>query len=556
MQTKREKTLNCFGFNSGACRYAITPITELRAGMKRMFFEREMNEFCLQRGLTHEDLMRNQERHSLSVGIVKSVQHFLSVFDRSKIYDDLFNEWLSAPCAKRAYRNSLAVERAKEGREMIEDYTPHSRNTVYSGKPQESLADGKQLRATAEPGPYSSFELGPVFPLVKKAFASDFVYRQCRCTFVPGPKKEYLLEAFDRMVNPRYKLEIVFFSDDCCISIRGRTTVKYGDGDFEKADASIGRPVLESLHNKIKKARPELTRIINHSYWQCKKPIRFKNPHHRKSKLVIPIRQGQCVMPSGYSGTTAANNEAQIFFFTAFADLLSRIPNSRIDQLDPSILVQTAGVRAGFMVKFIPANKLQELSFLKCWPFIRDDGSMGVQPVQALPFRNQDIKSDLGLKLDEAVKSFYGEVVYSRRCWGNTSIQQAFEKVFPRTLVRKRTRNFDKELLEANKFDEQYDSPSDEQIALRYDLDSGSIRDLVDLLANHLSFGVHISHPVITRFMEKDYGYSSKTDWREESVAEFDYNRKGHRLRSFKSDETANWSSLGLHPNRYAADVF
>lgn len=503
LQDRLETHLQYAGFNTGSYWYACTPESIRGGALKRLFS-------CRENELTHVQLVMNQMVFAgTNPGLKAFKKFFASRVKKDDEYFNLLDKWVEAPHPKRQLRVRTRDKLRSRGLEFKDQRS----YTDYKAKPGELLAPGKQLRAIGEISDESAFEHGPLADLQKKVFAEDFIYRGCRACFIPGPKPEHFDKMRDRLLSPTYKLEFFFFSDDSCLAIKCKDRVFWANLDFSASDGSMFTPEFEYAIDVLCADRVKASKIRS-AFIQCMKKIKVFNrggrPRDHTSKLdfiEVKLKEGQFCLPSGFSGTTLMNNFSEIFFFCSLADALERrrYHSDRVPDI-----IERAANKAGFIIKVQKCEYFEDFQFLKHSWGLTPQGEYKPYVNLACWIRGFGILKNFlqvpkGVTLKEKCDLFSREIVKSRENWGRHVLSEAFSQVYPP--VENIVHDLGDEL-KKTQISEVFDI---QQVSLerRYRLRSGQLDEFCDLLRSNLAFGVHIHHPCVSAFMQKDYGYSS-----------------------------------------------
>ena len=186
-QEKEEYVLCVSSFATGGRKYACTPEGLRRGAIKRLLGVRENNPAY------HQGLVEAQERLCTDGRMSHFVRWYKTHLPPMEDYDELVYKWLVQPHPLRALR----LKNAKGAQRLGWMWYDHRSYVDYKLKPEEILADGKQLRCIGEISNLSAFELGPLADVHKKVFTSVYSYRKCGMKFIAGPSEEEMTAAFD-----------------------------------------------------------------------------------------------------------------------------------------------------------------------------------------------------------------------------------------------------------------------------------------------------------------------------------------------------------------------
>lgn len=514
VQDGGESELVCAGFATGAARYACTPEALRRGAIKRLLSVRE-NDID-----HHIGLVENQARCALGAGPRKFKREFHARVEASQSYQALLEEWVEMPHPKRKLRQSCRSKAESRGRPLVD-----SRKYVdYKLKPGELLKpENCQMRTIGEISDLSAFEHGPVAALQKEVFAEPFYYRNGVAVFIPGPREENMRLAYEVLTSTQRRVNYIYFSDDSCISVKCEDGIYFANLDLSWSDGSMFYPEFEFAIETL--AVGQYEQQVRNAFKQCQKPIRLINRNAGKRDatgkkvnrrrleefIEIPLRAGHYVLASGFSGTTIMNNFSQIMFFSEIANAFNR-RSCRKNAVADRIL--QAAKRAGLTVKVLECETIEGLQFLKhSWAIDESTGEYAPYVNLACWLRGFGIiKGHLpgkkGWSLERRFRAFNAEVTFARANWGSTPLSDAFQDLFPESArLTGFERYQDNErlrtgLVKNRKF-------TTESVCKRYGFSEAELLNFCDLFRESGGFGVYIYSDVVSKIMQKDYGYSS-----------------------------------------------
>jgi len=232
----------------------------------------------------------------------------------------------------------------------------------YKCKPGELLAAGKYLRAVGDLTCPGSTVLGYFMDFVKEAFSIPYSLNGCNTRFIKSPQHDTLVSTFSNLMNPEL-VEIIFFSDDSCVSIRCRDgRIFVCNMDISACDGSNFDPVfliLEEMMNEDSR----YARDVRRAFKQCRLPCKIRSSN---GKFKIKLKPKYYTLYSGSILTTSINNVANtLISLCVFKSVLERGPPSYEDAPQ---LIRDAAATAGYLVKIDQCNKPEDIQFLKISP--------------------------------------------------------------------------------------------------------------------------------------------------------------------------------------------
>lgn len=462
----------------------------------------------------HEELMFNQYQNvggsRFHKRWVKRARHKISSAWVAQLPEIQRKLWIEAPHDKRPLRRGAEASIRNAGAQLAGK--PYCRSVEYKSKPEELLPLGaplggtypkqKNLRGVGKLSTEASLLLGYFIPFVKAMFATPFYHKNGRATFVDSPQRDTLLETFKALLDPKLGVEFVYFSDDSCIAIRlDDGTVLKMNCDISSCDGSNFRPVFNMLHEAMS-VGGLVQEDIDGAFRQLELDLDLilpKGPKHCKAHRFKPRfkNRGQALF-SGSVLTTIVNNMANMLIFMA---IMNELPAQRTRETVIAACEQAAK-NVGYSVTMEECIFDQQLQFLKKSPVYNENGELEV--VVNLGTWLKGFGTAKGRvpgrsKIDrQRERSFLSSVVHARRDWGDSEWNDTFQDKFNR-------HDGHAAKSEELRLHGRGTRVSLSQLGLRYGLTSGDLGSLLTMIT-HANRGSHLSHYVIDRIMEVDYG--------------------------------------------------
>jgi hypothetical protein len=478
----------------------------IRGALRRLTCVREPQD-----PLVHWQLMANQFANIRPAGFIK---HWLIAM-RARLTEKLSSVpfdadswrdvWVDASHTKKPLRQRTRVERHQLG-----IHRPLLRKVPYKCKPGELLAYAKYLRAVGDLTPPGAERLGYFMDTVKSVFADDYVYQNVRAVFVKEPYREDLAEIFSRLLNPKHKIEFVYFSDDSCIAIQCVDGLFYCNLDIKACDGSNFDPIfwilwlLMSVDSRFKDD-------IDAAFAQLRTDCEVRSPENWKHFVIMFLRYYS--LYSGSVLTTTVNNVANsmiVLFFNYFFTL-----NPNMTKAECPAALRLAASMAGFLIKVQMCSYPEDLQFLKHSPSVINGVVTPWLNIGVLLRGRGHRRGDyIGVTLpgesfvDSLLRRsrlYESEVIRSFVHAGDHPITDAL-----RTWVVSERKAFnDIETKSMSRGGIVYPRIPLECIALRYRCSTCAVEELVDIIRSikHRA-GYLISLPVLDLIGDVDYGYT------------------------------------------------
>lgn len=504
LQENNEFVFQFGSFRTGAHRYAVTPRGLIQGARKRLFGVRN-NDIAF-----HRQLVKNQENAVKSKGCDEFRKFFAENLKSRHDAHDREIIWLALPNPRRKLRKRTKAKSHAKGR-FVQDRRKY---TDYKPKPGEMLAAGKQLRAIGEISLESAFEHGPSANEHKLIYAKPFYHQGAVSCFIMGPTDEELDRAFKLLTDSSEWLRFIYFSDDSCVAVQCTDGLFLANIDFKWSDGSMFYPAFN--YAKSVWTQDELAKgTIKRAFKQCTKPIRLINRvkgFELKSTIAkhfieIPLKKGQYVLPSGFSGTTLMNNNSQVIYFSQLTEHL----RPGMTRAAVAEQLTRAAHASGLDVKIDICECVEDLQFLKhSWAL---DTSGVYKPYVNLAcwlrgYGQVDghVQFSTKLTFEQRMTQYTSDIMRSRDRWGATALSDVFTEAYPLP-----SSGANEHLLESERYRSGITGCrlQDESVCRRYRLDPGEYYHFLEMTRLNLRVGTHISHPVIGKIMMKDYGYMS-----------------------------------------------
>jgi hypothetical protein len=317
--------------------------------------------------------------------------------------------------------------------------------------------------------------------------------------FCKSPDLYALEDVFKNLINPQGRFFFVYFSDDACLSIRDKNgVIRMYNLDISSCDASQGPAVFKALLEITPdELKPEMELLIS----QCKSPLKVSN--RERPKESVKLQPSQLMMYSGWTGTTAINN---------LANIMIAYKISQIEEFEDGEQIRLAAESAGYVVSGFeqPLEGYHQLQFLKHSPVMDNDGvirpmlNVGVL-LRASGMCKFDLPGTRKIPMLERARRFQRGLY-----------QGAYPKcTFPLLENMKRAvgdgESYHTDLFLHKVVDGTYPhySVSSEEMFRRYNLNSVEINDVVETFGN-LGVGFLYASPGLGKILYADYGLNCK----------------------------------------------
>lgn len=249
-----------------------------------------------------------------------------------------------------------------------ERYLPYfgMRHVKYKQKGEEQAKRGKKPRGIGDLGIPTSLEGFRLMSFFKVGLSSiKIVYLGGVMQFVKAPTPDLMRDAFDNLINLRYRYFIVIFSDDSVLAYRdvhGKHII--ANLDITSCDASHGPSVFKSFVDVFP---PHLRDEARELVGQCRQPFTVTDVNDHRNR--VTFRSNVPLLFSGSTITTGINT-------LAVCAIAASIAESIDSGLPVHELVATASERAGYRVTVDPCEDYSHIQFLKHSPAYDTEGRL------------------------------------------------------------------------------------------------------------------------------------------------------------------------------------
>jgi len=404
---------------------------------------------------------------------------------RNETREELYLRWLNQPMPKKQLKiraNSLIVAHGIDN--------AYCKYVNYKCKKGEWLPRDKYLRAVADIGTPGSTRCGLIMDQVKSAFQHFQIGREFLYIFVKAPKHDDLVAAFKELWFSTYKVVMVCFSDDSCISLDYGSYV--GNMDISACDGSNYEPVFQILE-EIMTADSRFTEDVRGAFDQLKLPLKVR---FTEGKVMLKSRFGRSLY-SGSVLTTVSNCLCNLIIGLS----ISKNIDTHAGNYDR--YVELAARRVGFIVKLFKCNHIEELQFLKHSPCYTREGELSCVLNLGVFLRTCGrVRGDVPGKKSDALRfdKYRSEIARSLQHAGNCGFYSAVRKRFiikPRMKMLQHQKTEDRGLSSG--------ALSDDSVARRYGFTSAQMDEL-NLIILSSKAGYHYDSDLIRQVIRKDYG--------------------------------------------------
>jgi len=324
----------------------------LNGALSRVFdarFDDPESDFAL-RNLQH--VFIRSVRHLFAAYGQKISQHF-SDFDD---FRSMAAKHHDKPHAKRLLRKqafSLLCQHGYGGESWLRTIWDKLKREEYS-------KSGKFGRIIGDYGVSASLVGFVLTDLIKKALSSeDFVIGNSQARFIAKPDHAALRDGFQFLIDNPGGTRMIYFSDDSCISVNSGAGVKLFNMDISSCDKSH----TSDLFDLFKDICPKwLNSDVQALLSQLAAPFKIVDINDRHNVIrLIPIL-GWLFMHSGWTGTTIANNLANLVIFLSILGFHCVTP----------VDIILAAAACGYVVTLQECSVPEKLQFLKHSPVYVD----------------------------------------------------------------------------------------------------------------------------------------------------------------------------------------
>lgn len=308
----------------------------------------------------HEELVENQNRMVPTIRL-----HLIEWFYPFAVFTDYLDnleEYVKLPHIKRKLRIAALNEIIERNLLFSPSWTQKIEAFL---KRIEYAKVGKLPRVVNNLGVIASLQGAEFIQYAKKYFTlHPFIYKNCRAQFIASPSQANLQAAFTDLLYPQHDIELIYFSDDASINIKGQ----FANTDISSCDCSQYNEVFETLLHMFPSHMQEfVSRIIN----QLRQKVVLKLPNKKK----VVLKPTSPFLASGSILTTIINNIAQLLMFIRYVDLLPTFTG------DLHEFIPRAAKTVGYLVTVESCPVPEKLFFLKHFPTLHCNV---VQPILGL----------------------------------------------------------------------------------------------------------------------------------------------------------------------------
>lgn len=225
-------------------------------------------------------------------------------------------------------------------------------------KQDEIAKPGKYGRLIVDLGVSASLQGAGWAEHVKKTLGDrEVVYNDCCFVFCTQPHPEEVMHYFNRLWDNEYRVYMLVFSDDACISVKGKGVRRCANLDFSSCDSSHNTELFEMFFDIFKCPADVRAALIK----QILSPIRVKD---KWSKDMVILKPLEMYLQSGITITTVINVTAWLLCFTHLA----------ITHCDAMEDIERRVRECGYLVTTANCDKFEDLQFLKMSPTMDVNG--------------------------------------------------------------------------------------------------------------------------------------------------------------------------------------
>jgi hypothetical protein len=445
----------------------------------------------------HELLFLNQQDF---------IQAHPELRDLWRLYEGYFDSYVTNVQAGSEHYADAHIKRElriKAWNDLIDSGNLHvdgntwSRNErhTYKMKPAEILLWNKVPRMIVDLGVEASLRGFRLFEHLKQAQNEKPIYiLGGEFFFCKSPSPAVMKEIFEKLEHPPLRFFYVYFSDDCCISYRQNDgSIVKGNGDIEKCDGSQGPSVFELLvHLFPERIRPDVEILVD----QCLEPMLIRD-NTENSRLFVLLQPIFAILKSGWGGTTAINNLANLLIGMALIENWGRLVPRESAKL------------AGYLFKFQVCDKIQDLQFLKHSPVIDVDGNLQPCLNYGVMLRAQgNCHRDLPGRgpIRQRALDFQASIVRGMYPYVSTPILSNMMRASGDPIYMSLL-NLDFKIVDSEKYTPY--RVTTEEFLRRYDLTPFELYEIETVFSN-LTFGDHFASLALAKILNKDYGLNCR----------------------------------------------
>jgi hypothetical protein len=445
-------------------------------------------------------------------------QHMTEVIEP---YTDRYTEALlhhADPHPKKALREQCWKEMSECGLFHADVWMNEAQKVWVKFKNDEWMKPGKIPRVIGDLGVAASLQGFRICEFLKSAMAkSTIMLGSVTTEFVKKPDHDVLKRVFDNLIHPPEGGYYAYFSDDSCFSIRIGDRVRMFNLDIASCDSSHGNGAFATLIALTPEPlQAEMIDLLE----QCSRSFQIRNPEDPRMKITIKIKgKERYVLYSGSVITTLINNVANIMIAAAIS--MRKITCGQ-DIMD-------AAAEAGYVITGCSEDEEcelpEDLQFLKHSPCLNDDNeyvpilNVGVL-LRTTGHAKGDIPGKRTVPLIDRARSFQKSLLQGmyprtisplidsmKHAVASATIYNHNEETTAKTLAFKVTTT------ELNRI-----TTSD--LMRRYRL-TAEEEHWMEHYFPTVGYGEIASHSALDKILEKDYGITTTTDFRQSVLDDY-----------------------------------
>lgn len=242
------------------------------------------------------------------------------------------------------------------------------KHVTYKMKKDEYAKPGKMARMIGDLKVPASLQGFRVTALLKEALGKQVnQFRGGAWRFCKSATADLLQEQFDLLITPPGIFYFAFFSDDSCLSVRGRDGVYRFNMDISSCDASHTDELFQLLSDLTPELRDEMVLLAD----QCRCDIRiYSVARNIGNKRFVQLRPKGARLYSGSTITTYINSVSQLVMMLAF----STLPFRDMGVAEAGVAIENACLQAGYVVTLEQCDLVEDIQFLKYSPAMDASG--------------------------------------------------------------------------------------------------------------------------------------------------------------------------------------
>ena len=363
------------------------------------------------------------------------------------------------------------------------------RSVNWKFKKAELAKPGKYPRNIVDLGVSASLQTAAIADS-SKHFLNDnlLIIGDCCLEIAIKPSLVELTRQLKMLFDHPYRIYMVAFSDDSCISVRIGSTIHVFNSDFKSCDTSHTPSIFHCMMDTLNYPKEFRDAILG----QIMAPIRIYSVEDR-SKMVM-LRPLQLYLQSGIGITTLINDFAEIVFFHSLA-------NSDIST--PQDIIEAAQT-CGYLVELQPCEKYEDAQFLKHSLALNTDNeyvaTLNLGVILRCSGRAKYTIPGKGTYLERAYNHQHALMSGCLHSISNPTL----EKLSPRPLNRQHA-VYPDALRHLDLNESQVHRYHFEDLVRRYDLTECEIGELQELISIS-GYSTVVYSTGLTKIFEKDYG--------------------------------------------------